>query len=296
MSDVKDGQALMTEDNLVDTLSEFNEGSSEESSQEEEAQVAEKQSDDNEGAGTTEQPNEEETVEWLIENKFRNDEEGVANLAKSYKEIQGRSQKAENALSEKDSRYEQLDELDTWLGKNPEVVKGLIKEVEHRESLSSPPQKPDDYDILDEAIEGTSSYEWRMKKDEYLVSQGKLEAQKMVNEFKSEMAKQEELRAEYRELRNLGLDDNEIVGYYDFMNDPSNVTNENLVKVYKILKDQHGNSTPETTQTSSGEQKPKRKDKQTSAASVTGASAPAKSSESQEVDEFWGGIMEHSRT
>ena len=105
--DQKTQNEEMNEDNLMNELDEFNSGSSPDVEQE---QLAEEQQVEN----STEEVQENQSVEkvdkeepeseskveqWLIENKFANDEEGKQALADAYKQLQSKSDKEKKEWS-----------------------------------------------------------------------------------------------------------------------------------------------------------------------------------------------------
>ena len=89
----------------------------------------------------------------------------------------------------------------------------------------------------------------------------------------------------------MGLRDTEVVEYRQFMADPNNVSQENLVQIWKTLSNK-GNS----PQTELSQQAPKVKNKQNSAAAVTGNAPQAIEPEEKVVDDFWKGIMKFNNT
>jgi len=288
------------EDNLMAELNAFNEGSSPEESKEEakaESTDTEEVKSDKpvEKEAEKESPEEVSQVEqWLIENKFKNDEEGVSKLAEAYKQLQSKSDKERNEFQDNKERYSKLDQLDQFLAENPDVVQNLTKEVQRKQQdVNSPPVKPDDYDILDEGIENSSSAQWRAEHDQWLIRQGAAQAIGEVEKLKSELSESQAFDAETIELQKMGLSDAEVVEYRQFMADPNNVTQENLVNIWKTLSQHNGNNS-NTKVADTAEPKPK--NKQTSAAAVSGSPPPAKEPEQKVVDEFWKGIMEFNNT
>ena len=120
--DQNNQEEVMSEDNLLAELDEFNSGSSSESEVEEpqKEEVLETKPDEK---NDNEEPNEQSKVEqWLIENKFANDEEGVQKLADAYKQLQSKSDKDKNEWNAEKSKYEKLAQLDEFLSSNPDVV------------------------------------------------------------------------------------------------------------------------------------------------------------------------------
>jgi len=288
------------EDNLMAELDAFNEGSSPEESKEE----VKAESTDTEEV-KSEKPVEKEAEkaspeevsqveQWLIENKFKNDEEGVSKLTEAYKQLQSKSDKERNEFQDNKERYSKLDQLDQFLAENPDVVQNLTKEVQRKQQdVNSAPVKPDDYDILDEGIENSSSAEWRAEHDQWLIRQGASQAIGEVEKLKSELSESQAFDVETLELQKMGLSDTEVVEYRQFMADPNNVTQENLVNIWKTLSQHNGNNS--NTKVADTDE-PKPKNRQTSAASVSGSPPPAKEPEEKAVDEFWSGIMEFNNT
>jgi len=290
--DQNNQEEVMSEDNLLAELDEFNSGSSSESEVEEpqKEEVLETKPDEK---NDNEEPNEQSKVEqWLIENKFANDEEGVQKLADAYKQLQSKSDKDKNEWNAEKSKYEKLAQLDEFLSSNPDVVQKLTESVQEKQKdMNAPPVKPEDYDILDESIENSSSAKWRAEHDQWLIGQGATQAMLEVEKLKAELNQSQAFEAETAELQKMGLSDTEIVDYRQFMADPSNVSQENLVEIWKTLSNKGNNSKPEVAQ-----QAPKVKNKQNSAASVSGNAPQAIEPEEKAVDDFWKGIMEFNNT
>jgi|3_EtaG_2_1085321.scaffolds.fasta_scaffold02826_2 hypothetical protein len=293
MSDQEEKQATEeTTDNLVDVLDEFNSG---EEVKAEEVQDKEQGSDESKepesvGEGKTETER-QEAIQWLIDNKFKDDDKGKQDLAHAYKELQSKTDK-ERAETDKEraeftqqaQKYEQLDKLDGYLRDNPDVVKQLSERV--KMDVDKPPPKPEEYDILDEQIEGSDSAKWREQNDQWLVNRGAQIAKDEIGQFKAEIQAKEQRESEINELKDLGLDESDIESFNTFMTDNSNLTTPNLVKIWKFLS-QHkdGNS-----QKAAG-----RKEETTAAASPGKAPVTDVDPSSKEVDTFWDGIMDNSR-
>ena len=287
MSDDQKQQKEKTgEDNLnvVDVLQDFNEerGSSEETP-EVETQPETPDVEAKEG-------NDVATTDWLIENKFKNDDEGRTKLAKSYRELQSKSDKEKGELGKKAEKFDRLEKLDALLREKPEVVKAMKDAIsKEQEAEGGPPKKPENYDILDEGIEGTDSNTWRQGHDEWLISQGRMQAVKEVDSFKQEVALKEAQMKELAELQSMGMSDNEIVDYKEFITSDQNLTNETLVEIYRFLKSNRSKTNEEKTP----EQQVS--DKRTTAAATTGSAPPTKKSTDKEKDEFFNGLMKFSR-
>ena len=287
MSDDQTQQVEETnEDNLnvVDVLQDFNtaRGSSEEPATEE-VQLEE----------SNVEAKEEKVVDsksWLIENKFEDTDEGRSNLAKSYRELQSKIDKDKVEIDKKASDLERLEKLDALLKENPNVVTAMKDALnEEQEQVDGPPQKPESYDILDESIDGTESNAWRQQYDEWLISQGRKQAVEEVNNFKQEIALKESQMKELAELQAMGMSDEEIVDYKNFISSDQNLTNETLVQVYRFLK---GNKAKTNTETKVEQPIV---EKRTTAAATTGSIPPAKKTAEKEKDEFFDSLMQFSR-
>ncbi len=225
---------------VMDALNDFNAPPNQESSEEMKVEEAETktESQTDEKSKVEESPIESDKAEanWLIENKFRDTEEGRQKLAESYKNMQSLKDKAEGSLKNQESEYERLKQLDQFLKENPKVVDTLQKEVQNTsKKANSAPEKPEDYDILDEQIDGSNSQKWRKDHDEWLIKQGASQAMQYVDDIRQKDAETQAFQAEVNQLKNMGMQDDEIQSFYGWMDNPDNVTIENKVKVYKIL-------------------------------------------------------------
>jgi len=286
---------VKNEDNLLAELEQFNSGSlpEVEEPQEQNVSVAEENTEEVQETTSDEKVDKEpetksEIEQWLIENKFKNDEQGVQKLADAYKQLQSKSDKEKNEWNSQKEKFDKLAQLDDYLAQNPDVVQKLTESVnEKQQNLNSPPVKPDDYDILDESIDNSSSAKWREQHNEWLIQQGAVQAMQEVEKLKSELSESQAFDAETIELQKMGLSDTEIVEYRQFIADPNNVTQENLVNIWKTLSNGH-NSQPKVDV----ETVPKVKNKQNSAASISGSAPSAIEPEEKALDNFWKGIME----
>jgi len=286
---------VKNEDNLLAELEQFNSGSLPEVEEPQEQNVSVAGENAKEVQETTsdekvdkEPETKSEIEQWLIENKFKNDEQGVQKLADAYKQLQSKSDKEKNEWNSQKEKFDKLAQLDDYLAQNPDVVQKLTESVsEKQQNLNSPPVKPDDYDILDESIDNSNSAKWREQHNEWLIQQGAVQAMQEVEKLKSELSESQAFDAETIELQKMGLSDTEIVEYRQFIADPNNVTQENLVNIWKTLSNGH-NSQPKVDV----ETVPKVKNKQNSAASVSGSAPSAIEPEEKALDNFWKGIME----
>ena len=289
------------EDNLMGMLNTFNEipSSSEEVKAENEieseaTETIELSQEEQEEITQKEEKAVEEVKAWLIDNKFEDTEEGRSKLADAYKNIQSAKDKAEGELRDRSSKYEKLEVIDSWLQKNPNIVEKLQIEANKQEAGGSP-QKPEDYEILEEASDGSSSQVWRQEYDQWLIDQG---AKKAMNQFEGVRQKESQVKAreaEVNELKSLGMTDEEIQSYYGFMKSPDNVTTSNMVKVWKVL-----NGKQETANSPSEKEKANRTnvlemEKVQSGASVEGKPTPVKKPQEKELDDFMKGILQFSK-
>ena len=285
---------------VMDSLKEFNNPSAE-GSEEMEAKEAENKAkpQPEEKSDVEESPKEteESKVNWLIENKFRNDDEGRQKLADSYKNMQSMKDKAEKTLKSQEGEYDRLKQLDQFLQENPNVVNTLKSEVKKvAKTEDSPPVKPEDYDILDEQIDGSSSQEWRGQHDKWLIKQGAAQAMQYVDDIRQKDANTQALQSEVNELKSLGMSDDEINSYYGWMDSPENVTTENKVKIYRILNGQVSQeSISAEAQSNSSDTDIKEMSKNVSAGAVEGKAPATKTSFEKEQDNWVSSIMQFSK-
>ena len=287
---------IVKDDNLMSALSKFNEGVTgsdeteviEEPTTEETAQLSEEEITEQEEAV-------EEVKKWLIDNKFEDSEEGRQKLADAYKNVQSAKDKAEGELRNKSSKYEKLDKLDEWLKNNPNIVEMLQKEAEKQE-VNGPPEKPEDYDLMEESVQGSPSNLWRKEYDEWLIEQG---AQKAMQQFETVRQKESAIKAqeaEINELKSLGMSDDEIKSFYGFMQSPENVTTSNMVKVWKVLNEKENNNAESSSDVKTNDSKKVLEmEKVQSGASVEGKPTPAKKPQEKELDDFMKGLMQFSK-
>tara|TARA_Y100000004_G_C8922736_1_gene416182 strand:+ start:63 stop:887 length:825 start_codon:yes stop_codon:yes gene_type:complete len=266
-------QNLEESDNseMVDVLSDlddFNSPSSEEL-----------QDEVNESSPEETKENIAEAKNWLIDNKFEDTEEGRKKLVDSYKNLQSKYDKEKPG-----KEMERLQKLDIFLKENPNVVAAMKGEVSKmQQSLTGPPPKPENYDSYDEDIEGTVSYQWRQDYNKYLVDQGRNAARSEVDALRHEIKQERDSKDRISKLKAMGMSNDEIKEYDAFMSDDRNVSEENLVEIFRFLKAKEtGKPVPAT---------PKR----TSAAAVSGAIPPQGKTSDKERDEFFKGLMKFSR-
>lgn len=287
---------IVEDDNLMSALSKFNEGvlGSEETGVELQEPETEESAQLSEEEITEQEEAVEEVKKWLINNKFEDSEEGRRKLADAYKNIQSAKDKAESELRDKSSKYEKLDKLDEWLKNNPNIVEMLQKEAQ-KEEADGPPQKPEEYDLMEESIEGSESNLWRKEYDDWLIEQG---AKKAMQQFESIRQKENAIKArqaEINELKSLGMTEEEIKSFYGFMKSPDNVTTSNMVKVWKVLNGKENNNAETSSDKSKNSNKVLEMEKVQSGASVEGKPTPAKKPQEKELEDFMKGIMQFSK-
>ena len=276
-----------TGDFMMDTLSEFNKGHS--GSPDENQAGQDVSAEDS--ADSQQQMTAQEKENWLIDNKFRDTPEGREKLANSYKQLQSEKDRITNEAGSNSDRYKQLDQLDTFLHENPEIVEKLRGEISNVSQETKPPEKPEDYDPYEENIDGSSSQKYRQDYDKYLVSAGANEAKKELAGFRQELAAKEAVQAEEDTLRNLGLSQTDIKEYRDFINDPNIVTPENLVNIWRYMSEQRKK---ETVPDKLSANQPSGSGGRTSVASVSGVTPSPINSPTKETNEFMDGIMQFS--
>ena len=288
------------QNNVMEELNKFNSPSDVQGSEEMESKETEPEntSQPEEQSKVEENPKEEAETNWLIENKFRDDEDGRAKLAESYKNMQSLKDKAEGTLKSQESEYERLKQLDQFLKDNPTVVDTLQKEVQQTsKKVDSAPEKPEDYDILDEQVDGSTSQKWRKEHDEWLIKQGASQAMQYVDDIRQKDAQTQALQAEVNQLKSMGMQDDEIQSFYGWMENPDNVTIENKVKVYQILngKVSKVSNDAETENKPSSGTEIKEMSKNVSAGAVEGKAPAAKTTFEKEQDNWVSSIMQFSK-
>lgn len=184
---------------------------------------------------------------YLIDGKFKDDEEGRAALAKAYGEVQGRAQKAEDGLKTANETIEgQKDAvtLKEFVSKDEQIVQFLKmrKEQKNGGDLKTP-VLPENFDPLDIGTPGTPS-------DDFMKAQRKYDnavlEQSLQKDFDEKLAKVTDSISDthkntqakedlHKELKKLGYDEDEIVKYEAFFADKKNATIENTDKIYRLL-------------------------------------------------------------
>ena len=232
---------------------------------------------------TSQEETQEEVAQaknWLIQDKFEDSEEGRKKLAESYKNLQSKYDKEKPGED-----YEKLKKLDDFLKNNPNVVEAMQGELNRmQKNQQGPPEKPEDYDYLEEDTPGTPSYEWRQQYNQYLIDQGKNAAKVEVNALRQEIEQDRATKDKIMKLKAMGMSDVEIEDYTRFMSDDKNITEENLVEIYRFLKAKESGQTVQPLQ-----------QKRTSAAAISGVNPPQKKSAEKVKDEFFKGLMKFSR-
>ena len=184
--------------------------------------------------------------------------------------------------------------IDSWLQKNPHIVEKLQDEANKQEA-GGPPQKPEDYEILEEASDGSSSQVWRQEYDQWLIDQGAQKAMKQFEGVRQQESQVKARQAEINELKSLGMTEEEIQSYYGFMKSPENVTTSNMVKVWKVLNGKEESVNSPSEKEKAGQSKVLEMEKVQSGASVEGKPTPVKKPAEKELDDFMKGILQFSK-
>jgi len=287
--------------NVVDILAEFNKNKSpsrpEVTQEATEPIVAAEDTATKEETTVKADATKAEVIDWIIENKFKDDADGRAALAKSYRELQSLSDKKSEEYKGKDKHYEGLGELEEWLIANPEAVH-LIKDKYSGENALEVPQKPEGFDALDIGVEGTVTDKWFQEVQDYGIKKGEIQAKAEVNALRSELEGKEAARLakidEEKSLVAAGLAESEIDEYSSFMRNPDMASKDNLVKIYRMLsgKDVAGGDAQPNTQDS--ESLVKKANKTVSAAAV-GGNTPVATRETERKENAIAGIMKHAK-
>lgn len=280
--EVEAKEAKPQDDNLVDVLKDFNEGD----------KGSSENVDTKEAEEETKRVEDEPSKNWLIDNKFENSEEGVSKLANAYKELQSNSDKQLNDYKSKMKRFDKLAQLDKVLAQSPTVVQAMQDElINLKEGATKSPNKPDDYDILDETVEGTPSYEWRQKYDKHLIDSGRSAAKEEVDSLRQEMAQKDANRARISKLKDMGMENEEINEYFKFMTEKKNLTDANFVPIWRLLSGKEDLSTSKQNTPSNSVPEPRR----ITAAAVEGKAPEQMKSDDKAKGEFWDSIMKSAR-
>lgn len=189
-------------------------------------------------------------VKWLVKDKFKDDDDGRAALAKSYSEIQGKADKANTKIAEFEKTIaglEPVKKLNDFILKDKQTMQFLKMRKDQIETgktgdVLEPPVRPTDYELLDTETPGTSSYDYAKKLKEY---DNTVLKQSMQKEFKDEIGKIKTSIADnlktskstedlHKALVGLGYSDEEIEDYEKFYSDPKNATIENTVELHGL--------------------------------------------------------------
>lgn len=187
--------------------------------------------------------------EFLIKDRFKDDDEGRKALVKAYGEVQGRAQKAEDANTKNAEallRLKPLEKIGQFLSKDEASLQFIkrrmavgSKEVQELKE----PEMPADYDSLDTGTTGTATYKYHQDLRKYDIAMAK---QEVKTEFDSELSK---IRAEisdsgkesratedlHKALAKSGYDDEGITEFEKFVKElkPEKAT-ETLIKLHKL--------------------------------------------------------------
>lgn len=188
------------------------------------------------------EPESNET-EWLIKGMFKNTPEGVQALVKSYNEQLSRYDKQYNPLKQNYDKLvgktKQLLALDTFINKNPDVVKFINDKLEKKETKIEEPKEPEDFNVADIYAKGTSSHKYQLDMFEYYKQLGVQEANERIGKIEKRLEKKEGDTKALSDLKvELGKQNfsaEEIKNYIDFTNNPENATLENSIVAFRAI-------------------------------------------------------------
>ena len=275
--------------NLVDELVSFNKG---EESPEEGAVTNEAESDNNEKVEESESQ-QESTEQWLIDNKFKDNDDGRQKLADSYKSLQSEYDKMRNSPELPQDAQDAI-KFAEWVANNDDArtaLEGLVNSPEQ-----SIVEIPEDFDQLDIYTEGTSSNDW------YKATQNQQRTEmkdQILSEVKSEFQQRDNKVQEEAEARNMyaylqaehNMDEAEVTDYLSFIKEEDNFSPQNLVSMYRTSK---GTQPRTKTTTKHSESNPSRKELPAGVnAAVGGGSNPPASN--NPVDDLMKSLMGNSK-
>tara|TARA_R100000808_G_scaffold2927_1_gene10916 strand:- start:8744 stop:9652 length:909 start_codon:yes stop_codon:yes gene_type:complete len=275
---------------LTEELVSFNKGESPEESEE---PINKAESDDNNEADKSEEEVKADVGEWLIDNKFKDDNEGKVKLADSYRHLQSEYDKLRNEGQSLSKEAEDALEFAKWVANN-EDARNALNELANKpkEELSKPPE---DFDPLDIYTEGTTSNEWY---NSFQAQQRDQLRQEIVSDVRQEFEQRDTQARQETEARQMvsylqsehNMSEAEVGDYLNFIKDENSFSTENLVQLYKTAKGQ-----PEsTTKEKNPESVPAPKDIPAGVnAATTGGSNPPASK--NPVDDLMDSLMGNSK-
>lgn len=238
----------------------------------------------------------EAVEEWLIDNKFKDTEEGREKLADSYKSLQSEYDKLKNS-PEEDGRAKEAIAFAEWVANNDEA-RDAINSISNKES-NPELEVPEDFDPLEMYTEGTSSNEWwkssqdaeRSKLRKEITTQVSGEFDKRDNKVKE----QEEATSMMQYLsEEQNLSEAEIADYLEFVGNEDSYSPANLVQLFKMTKGdavQPKNNKP-NVDPESQTQRPRDIPQNVNAAVSTGVNPPA---ETNPVDSLMDSLLSNSK-
>lgn len=188
-------------------------------------------------------------IKYLIKDRFKDDEEGRLAMAKSYKELQSRTQKSEDAnklLAEDVRKLKPLEKIGKFINDDEATLQFIKRRMAVGEKAApelQEPEMPANYDSLDIGTKGTDTYKYHQDIRAYDKAVAKLEAKEG---FDSELSK---IRAEisdsgkqskatedlHKALEKSGYDEKRITEFEEFVKElkPEEAT-ETLIELHKI--------------------------------------------------------------
>jgi len=277
---------------VIDELTAFNAESSEEEPQIEEGskdEPVEVEKAESKGVPEEDKPEPEpETksdVSWLIDGKFRDDDEGRSQLAKSYKEMQSQNDKTRNEIETLSANSVESEKIVSFLRENPEAVEAIQKTVDKKNKEVNPPEVPEDFDSMDIYAEGTPTNEWYKEQKQF---ERKQIISEVVNAVRGELhardsqVQENHEQAEYIDYlrKEENMSDGQIEQYLEFMTNDENVTTKNMVGVWRALTGQHLENESNLPKVG------KERKEVPSAAAISGTTPPSPTTNLEEEDLF----------
>ena len=280
---------------LTEELVAFNKGEVDESPESEESGVDMAESDNEEVAEITEEVSQESVEQWLIDSKFKDDDEGKHKLADSYRNLQSEYDKLKNAPPVTDDAKEAI-EFATWVANNEEAREALNTIA--NKTVDNPVEVPEDFDQLEMYTPGTTSNDWwiavQSKERERIRSEVVADVRGEFEKRDNVVKEETEAKAMYKHLADdQGLSATEIDEYMDFIGKEESYKTDNLVKLFKMSKGDTTQPKPKTKRSESQAPQPKVVPPVTGAAVFGGGNPPATPTEA--VDQLMESLMGNSK-
>jgi hypothetical protein len=241
-------------------------------------------------------PKPEPEKKWLIKDKFEDNEEGARKLAQSYKDFQ----------SKNDKETKELKEFNRLMKEDPKALAQIILdaaegEPEPEKSQFTPPTPPEGgLDSLDQYEEGTPTYEYIQKMDEYRENVRMEKISKLLDSKFEPIAKKEKdyetleaLEAENTQFKALGLDEDGIKLVRETIANQDNMTLANLVAFTETVTGKKLTTAPNPAIPPVAQPR-NPNEKNPAAASIMGDFPPPPVSQDEAKKQVVDGFMRHS--